>query len=291
MKLKKLIAIIVIVFAFVGFGVGHNGAAPAIDHNVSNAVKTMAHATNGIQQTFSDISSSFSGHPSPETDAASDHLAALSYRSGSSAIVTVNHNQSTLNPNDWKSNKVIYSNLDTLNRTSQANTAYLEKRNVANDSLRVRQYIKPTGWHQKFSKGEAILNRGHLIAYSISKGISLDGVYNPAVQSGDQNNPKNLFTQTAFSNQKIQTIYESKVRAALKQGKKVIYQAQAIFKANELMARGIHLQAVSTDGALNFNVYIFNVQPGFQFDYSNGRSRVDRSMSVPAPTGAPHFND
>jgi hypothetical protein len=283
--LKKLIAIIVIVFALVGFGVGHNGSAPAANHTIESIKQTMGNVTSGIQQTVSGNSSTVS-----ESDAASVNLAALSYHSGSSAVVTVNHNQSTMNPNDWKTNKVIYSNLDTLNRTAQANTAYLAKRNVANDSLRVRQYIKPTGWHQKFSKGEAILNRGHLIAYSISKGISLDGVYNPGVQSGDQNNPKNLFTQTAFSNQEIQTIYESKVRTALKQGKKVIYQAQAIFKVNELMARGIHLQAVSTDGSLNFNVYIFNVQPDFQFDYANGTSKVDHSMSIPAPAGAPHFD-
>lgn len=287
--MKKLIAIVVIVFALVGFGVGHNGAAPAESHTIDSVKKTMGNVTSGVQQTVSSISSNLPGNQT--SNAASDNLAALPYRSGSSAVVTVNHNQSTLNPNDWKTNKVIYSNLDALNRTSQENTAYLEKRNVANDALRVRQYIKPTGWHQKFSKGEAILNRGHLIAYSISKGISLDGVYNPAVQSGDQNNPKNLFTQTAFSNQEIQTIYESKVRAALKQGKKVVYQAQAIFKAHELMARGVHLQAVSTDGSLNFNVYIFNVQPGFQFDYANGTSKVDHSMDVPAPAGAPHFKN
>ena len=57
------------------------------------------------------------------------------------------------------------------------------------------------------------------------------------------------------------------------------------------MARGVHLQAISTDGSLNFNVYIFNVQSGYQFDYATGSSKVDRSMTVPKPPSAPHFNN
>ena len=49
------------------------------------------------------------------------------------------------------------------------------------------------------------------------------------------------------------------------------------------MARGIHLEAISTDRTLNFNVYLFNVQPGIQFDYATGRSHVDQTMKVPEP--------
>lgn len=46
------------------------------------------------------------------------------------------------------------------------------------------------------------------------------------------------------------------------------------------MARGVNLQAVSTDGSLDFNVYLYNVQPGYQFNYNNGRAKVDRQMQV-----------
>lgn len=209
-----------------------------------------------------------------------DQLAKLDFKSGDRAYIDVNHNKSTLIKNAWKVNKVIYSNLDSLNRTSHSNTAFLEKRNVANDSLRVRQFVQPTGWHYNHRNGTQIYNRGHLIAYSISAGIDQDGNYNPNNQSGDQNNPKNLFTQSAYSNQKIQTIFESKVRRALRENKRVIYQATPIFRGNELMARGINLQAVSTDGSLDFNVYLFNVQPGFVYDYNNGRAKIDRQMIV-----------
>ena len=207
-------------------------------------------------------------------------LANLDFKSGDKAYVYVNNNKSTLIKNAWKVNKVIYSNLDNLNRTSHSNTAFLEPRNVANDSLRVRQFINPTAWHSNRENGTPIYNRGHLIAYSVSAGIDQDGNYNPNNQSGDQNNPKNLFTQTAFSNQKIQTIFEGKVRNALKQGNKVIFQATPIFRGNELMARGINLQAISLNNNLDFNVYIYNVQPDYVFDYNNGRAKIDRNMVV-----------
>ncbi|QLL68791.1 DNA/RNA non-specific endonuclease [Lactobacillus johnsonii] len=207
-------------------------------------------------------------------------LANLDFKSGDKAYVYVNNNKSTLIKNAWKVNKVIYSNLDNLNRTSHSNTAFLEPRNVANDSLRVRQFINPTAWHSNRENGTQIYNRGHLIAYSVSAGIDQDGNYNPNNQSGDQNNPKNLFTQTAFSNQKIQTIFERKVRNALKQGNKVIFQATPIFRGNELMARGINLQAISLNNNLDFNVYIYNVQPDYVFDYNNGRAKIDRNMVV-----------
>ena len=207
-------------------------------------------------------------------------LANLDFKSGDKAYFYVNNNKSTLIKNAWKVNKVIYSNLDNLNRTSHSNTAFLEPRNVANDSLRVRQFINPTAWHSNRENGTQIYNRGHLIAYSISAGIYQDGNYNPNNQSGDQNNPKNLFTQTAFSNQKIQTIFEGKVRNSLKQGNKIIFQATPIFRGNELMARGINLQAISLNNNLNFNVYLFNVQPDYVFDYNNGRAKIDRNMVV-----------
>ena len=207
-------------------------------------------------------------------------LANLDFKSGDKAYVYVNNNKSTLIKNAWKVNKVIYSNLDNLNRTSHSNTAFLEPRNVANDSLRVRQFINPTAWHSNRENGAQIYNRGHLIAYSVSAGIDQDGNYNPNNQSGDQNNPKNLFTQTAFSNQKIQTIFEGKVRNALKQGNKVIFQATPIFRGNELMARGINLQAISLNNDLDFNVYIYNVQPDYVFYYNHGRSKIDRNMVV-----------
>ena len=203
-------------------------------------------------------------------------------------IVFVNNNVSTLNPNAWKYDHVEYQNLDKLNRTSKSNTAFLNKENLANTADRTRQFIEPTGWHSN-RPGKEIYNRGHLIAYSLSGGINAEGKYTGG-QVGDQNNPKNLFTQTAYANQKLQTIYENKVRQALEQNKKVIFQATPIFKDNELMARGINLQAISTDKSLNFNVFIPNKQPGYIFDYATGRANKSYSSEDDSPTSTYNEN-
>lgn len=258
-----LLAVVVIGGLITGKGVSNN--------------QPNANLANQIIDVFNGASQS---KTSNKNSVASDKLASLDFKSGDNPVVVVNHNKADLKASDWKTNKVDYQDLDNLNRTSGTNTGYLEKRNIADGSLRVRQYVQPTGWHQKFVDDDPIINRGHLMAYSISKGISTSGKYNPNDQSCDQNNPKNLFTQTAYSNQDLQTKYEQKVRNALYNNKKVIYAAQPLFRGNELMARGVHLQALSTDGSLNFNVYLFNVQPKVKFDYATGRSTIDRSMKV-----------
>lgn len=257
--LKTIVAAVVIL-AGMWLGVGQQSSSlTAFVNNISNSV---FHTNKSV---------------------AADQLAKLDYHSGDPSYVFVNHNKAKLDPNSWKTNKVIYSNLDNFNRTNTGNLAYLEPRNVVSDQNRVRQFIEPTAWHQKFVDGQPIINRGHLVAYSISGGISTSGVYDPNDTSGDQNNPKNLFTQTSFSNQRVQTIFESKIRESLRRGNKVIFFAKPIFRGNELMARGIHLEAISTNRSLNFNVYLFNVQPNVEFDYATGRSRIDRDMKVPEP--------
>lgn len=205
-------------------------------------------------------------------------LSELDFKTGNSAIKIVNKNNAQLNTTDWQENKIDYANLDKYNRTSNTVTAYLEPRNLTNSSLRVRQIIEPTGWH--YNHGTQIYNRGHLIAYSLSKGIGEDGLYHGSDTTGDQNNIKNLFTQTAFSNQKLQVGYENAVRNTLKSGSRVIYQATPIFRGNEKMARGINLQALSLDGMLNFNVYIFNIQPGYRFNYQTGQAIRDKNIKV-----------
>lgn len=210
------------------------------------------------------------------------HLAQLNYTPGKSVVVAVNHDHSTLNPRSWTKNRVIYGQLDSQKRTSNGNTAFLESRNHANTNLRISQSVSPTAWHNNRG-GELIYNRGHLIAYSLTSGIDQwTGKYN-GNRYGDQDNPKNLFTETDFTNQYVQTIYETKVRHAIERHERVIYQATPIFRGNEDMARGINLQAISTDGRLNFNVYLFNVEPGISFDYANGNLTDDKNMRVVVP--------
>lgn len=210
-------------------------------------------------------------------------LAAIDYHSGQSPVFQVNGGKSTLNPNAWHRSHVDYQQLDRLGRTSHSNTAFLNWQNHANTSLRTQQTASPAGWHNNRDQ-LLVYNRGHLIAYSLTRGIDPQtGRFSSNNGHGDQDNPRNLFTETDFTNQAVQTLYEGKVRRAIESHHRVIYQATPIFRGNELMPRGINLQAVSTDGTLNFNVYLANVEPGVVFDYQTGNSLLSPTMAVPVP--------
>lgn len=212
-------------------------------------------------------------------------LAKHNYHAGRLPIIQVNHGKSTLNPKAWQKNRVIYQQLDNQGRTSTSNTAFLQQRNLAVTALRIQQAVQPTGWHAN-RNGNLIYNRGHLIAYSLTGGINQKTGHYQSGAVGDQDNVRNLFTETDFTNQELQTIYEAMVRRAIEHGKHVVYQATPIFRGNEQLARGINLQALSTDGTLNFNVYLFNVEPGIRLNYTDGTTTSDPQMQIPVPPTA-----
>ncbi|MFD1441323.1 DNA/RNA non-specific endonuclease [Lacticaseibacillus hegangensis] len=209
-------------------------------------------------------------------------LAALDYHSGASPVITVNGDHAQLNMTDWAGPRIIYGNLDHLNRTT-TNVGYLNRQTLIHSAGRPSQYFEPTGWHNRYTviDGKRVnrQNRGHLIAYTLSGNLSVDGHYQ-AGALGSSDNPKNLATQTEFANQVLMQPYEEQVRQALEDGAKVIYRVTTVFRGNDLMPRGYWLQAIS-DGGLDFNVYIFNVQSDIRYDYATGRSVVDHSISVP----------
>ena len=138
----------------------------------------------------------------------------------------------------------------------------MSDKNLGRSESRSEQTWQPTGWHNQpvNINGRRIFpqNRGHLIAYTITFNFDQDGHYSPG-QLGSLNNPKNLATQTEFSNQKTMQIFEEKIRNALAQHKQIIYQVTPVSQGNELMPRGYWSQAISIGGNLNFNVYIWNI--------------------------------
>lgn len=162
-------------------------------------------------------------------------------------------------------------------------TAYLAKRNLGKSEGRTRQIWNPTGWHNQPVNidGHRITpqNRGHLIAYTLTFNFDQDGNYEHG-QPGSLDNPLNLATQSEYSNQKTMQIFEERVRNALSENKKVIYRVQTVFRGNELMPRGYWVQAISTDGILNFNDYVWNIEPGVSFDYATGRYSIDSKVQV-----------
>ncbi|MFD1393425.1 DNA/RNA non-specific endonuclease [Lacticaseibacillus jixianensis] len=211
-------------------------------------------------------------------------LAALTYQSGRSPVLTVNHDRAALDLADWAGPAIKYGNLDSLNRTT-TNVGYLNRQTLIRSAGRPSQTFEPTGWHNRYSviDGKRVnrQNRGHLIAYTLSGNLSASGSYDPGAL-GSSDNPKNLATQTEFANQVLMQPYEEQVRQALAANAKVIYQVTTVFRGRELMPRGYWLQAKGTNG-LDFNVFIYNVQTDIRYDYATGRSVVDHQIQVPTP--------
>lgn len=159
----------------------------------------------------------------------------------------------------WQS----YGNLDSYNRPTVAN-AMLSK-SLMPTAKREPLDVDPTGWHNKKLASGYLYNRSHLIGYQLT---------------GQNNNPKNLITGTRSLNSPEMLRYEDDLAYYLKTNPNgyIRYQVTPIFRGDELLARGVHMQAQSIgSNAIHFNVYIFNVEYGVKLDYDDGTSVVSTS--------------
>lgn len=185
----------------------------------------------------------------------------------------INNNQSTLNANvnvaPYATNEV-----DSMGRPTVGN-AFLNKtcRQYKNrqETGNGASEWKPKGFHQLNDlKGgyTHAYDRGHLLGYALVGGIK--GF------NASESNPKNIATQTAWANEAGdkdntgQNYYEGIVRKALDEGKKVRYQVQDVYDGNNIVPSGAHIQAKSTDGSVNFNVFVPNVQSNIKINYATG---------------------
>ena len=162
-----------------------------------------------------------------------------------------------------------YSNLDLLNRVGVAE-AMLGKDLMPTSEREDISSVKPTGWKNKKinfnGKQDYLYNRSHLIGFQLS---------------GENANVKNLFTGTRalnanFENEKSSMVYYENLVANYikKTDHHVRYRVTPIFKNVELVTRGIRLEAQSIeDNTISFDVYIFNIQPGYEINYLTGSSK------------------
>lgn len=162
-----------------------------------------------------------------------------------------------------------YSNLDFLNRVGVVEAMLGQELMPKNEREDISS-VKPTGWKNKKikfnGKQDYLYNRSHLIGFQLT---------------GENINVKNLFTATRalnanFDDEKSSMVYyENMVANYIKKtGHHVRYRVTPLFKNVELVARGIRMEAQSVeDDTVSFDIYIFNVQPGYAIDYLTGTSK------------------
>ena len=131
--------------------------------------------------------------------------------------------------------------------------------------------VKPSGWHNApydFVDGKYVYNRCHLIGFQLA---------------GENANEKNLITGTRYLNVDGMLPFENMVADFVKESDEhVMYRVSPIFVGDELVARGVLMEAWSVeDGgeSVCFNVFCYNVQPGVIIDYKTGYTQLDESYS------------
>lgn len=182
------------------------------------------------------------------------------------AFVEVNGNVPYFSDSDKERTDVFetYSNLDSLGRCGVA-YANICKEIMPTEARGAIGSVKPTGWHTvKYNDiidGNYLYNRCHLIGYQLA---------------GENANTKNLITGTRYLNVVGMLPLENAVDDYVDStGNHVIYRVTPMFTGNELVARGVLMEAYSVEdggNGIQFCYYCYNVQPGIGIDYATGES-------------------
>lgn len=166
----------------------------------------------------------------------------------------------------------MYSELDELGRCGVVK-ACIGKDIMPTEERGSIGQVKPTGWHTvKYDNvdGKYLYNRCHLIGYQLT---------------GENANVKNLITGTRYLNIEGMLPFENMIADYVKEtGNHVVYRVTPVFDGNNLLARGVQLEAksVEDDGeGICFNVYAYNNQPGILINYVNGDSKIDDGTGFP----------
>ena len=159
-----------------------------------------------------------------------------------------------------------YSDLDSLGRCGVAYSCVgtelmpTEKRGSIGN-------VKPSGWHSvkyDFIDGKYLYNRCHLIGYQLT---------------AENANRKNLITGTRYLNVEGMLPFENMVADYIKETKNhVLYRVTPIFDGNDLVCRGVKMEAKSIEDngdGICFNVFVYNIQPGVHIDYASGDSYAE----------------
>lgn len=164
-----------------------------------------------------------------------------------------------------------FSQLDWLGRCGTA-YACLGPETLPTDVRGDISEVHPSGWAQNsygFIDGESLYNRSHLIAHCLS---------------GQNANERNLITGTRHLNADVMEPIEAMVLDYIEQtGNHVLYRVTPVFEGDELVARGVQIEALSMeDGGqgVSLNVFLHNIQPGVAIDYATGDNWADGTAAA-----------
>ena len=155
-----------------------------------------------------------------------------------------------------------YSPLDKYDRCGVAYAMLGEELMPTKERESIRD-VKPTGWqtaaYEDLIRDTFLYNRSHLIAFSLA---------------GENANTSNLITGTDYMNKEGMQPFELEVLEYIRDtGNHVLYRVSPIFEDDELVARGVQMEAYSVEDSgegICYNVYVYNVQPGIVIDYETG---------------------
>ncbi len=164
----------------------------------------------------------------------------------------------------WDGQPTYFTPLDKKKRVGKA-YARVTASLIRTSKRKPINNVIPTGWKQKkysFIKGKYLWNRCHLVAHSLC---------------GEDANRLNLMTGTKDLNNVGMIPYEMKIYKAVKnKGLTVRYRVTPIFKGNELVARGLVMEAYSVEDrgkTVKFNVFVQNTQNRVKINYLTGDSK------------------
>lgn len=157
-----------------------------------------------------------------------------------------------------------YSPLDQLGRCGVA-FALVGRETMPLEERGSIGMVKPSGWHtvryDGLVDGNYLYNRCHLIAFSLA---------------GENANERNLITGTRSMNTQGMLPYEERVADYIdRTGNHVLYRSTPVFEGDELVARGVLLEAQSVEdggAGVRFCAWCYNVEPGVEIDYATGES-------------------
>lgn len=178
--------------------------------------------------------------------------------------VVINNNQPEFTQEDMTTDSYeYYSPLDMLGRCGYT-VACIGADLMPTEDRESISEVKPSGWVQEkydFVDGKNLYNRCHLIGFQLT---------------GENANECNLVTGTRYCNVEGMLPFENMVADYIKEtGNHVLYRVTPIFTGNELVCRGIQMEAWSVEDngdGICFNVYVYNAQPGVEIDYATGEN-------------------